>query len=145
MKMVEYSVKLACSSLLLLSATLNGGGCVMDQAVCPIKVKHLPNSFKARPLCLGDEVVSVEVSKCKVAQPTAPEDWEVVWLINAVRRVPVSGFIVTVGEIPEGFEQVVPLVPERFSPTLGEEYSVRIDTDCIGPGAYQIGRIWEAD
>jgi hypothetical protein len=53
---------------------------------------------------------------------------EVYWEIIARKPIPAEGFQITVGQVPDGFEQMVP-VGRPFVPEPGRKYSFEFETD----------------
>ncbi len=104
-------------SILLLPSVLYLSGC--DLPRWPEKVEGLPNTFRREPLHKNEKVLSVLVRGDK-----APE-----WLIMAVEPIDVKDFKVQVGRVPEGFEQMFPADNQRFTPLVGNNYSISILTD----------------
>ena len=54
------------------------------------------------------------------------------WHIKATKPIPAKGLRVTIGNVPNGFEQVVPGQSTRFVPVLHSEYLVEIITTNSG-------------
>ena len=50
------------------------------------------------------------------------------WYIKATKPVPARGFRVTIGNVPNGFKQVVPKQNMPFVPVLNSDYLVEIIT-----------------
>jgi len=105
-------------------------GCIGDPIYGPEKVKGVPNTFRPprNPLSFlhpktinGDIVLWVQVGVRK----------RTLWKIKANRDIPVSDFQVTVGKVPEGFEQLIPKPPKKFKPIPGEEYHILIYTEIM--------------
>jgi hypothetical protein len=61
---------------------------------------------------------------------------KIVWKIEAISDIRLSGFTVIVGNVPDGFKQIIPSPPEKFHPTKGERYLIdivgRTDVDIVG-------------
>ena len=53
----------------------------------------------------------------------------VYWEIIARRPIRAEGFEVTIGEVPEGFEQVVPPPSQTFAPDARKHYQFGFETD----------------
>jgi len=58
--------------------------------------------------------------------------------------VPAKNFQVRVGEIPEGFEQLVPTGQMKFVPVPGERYSLRMEK-IPDYTAWEFATDWTAD
>lgn len=104
-------------------------GCVINPIPFygPDKLESQPNTFKiTRKLFFlyskADEDIITGVS---VEESTEEVK---VWEIKAVRDIEVTNFKVTVGEVPEGFEQVLPEPNEKFMPVQGRGYLIYIHT-----------------
>jgi hypothetical protein len=54
---------------------------------------------------------------------------DVRWEIIARKPISADGFELTIGKVPEGFEQVVPPPNESFIPVLGKDYNLEVETD----------------
>lgn len=110
-------LKRTIAALLLFIGVLSLQGC--DIGVGPEKVKGLPNTFRREPLRKSEKVLSVMVRDFE--GPT--------WLIMAVKPVELKDFQVQVGLVPEGFEQMIPADNHKFTPVVGNTYSISIMTD----------------
>ena len=51
------------------------------------------------------------------------------WLIMAVKPINLKDFKVQVGVVPDGFEQMIPQGNQKFTPVVGNRYSIVIVTD----------------
>jgi hypothetical protein len=84
------------------------------------------NAFKLSENVRDDAVVL----NVKVIEPH-PNNWEpgeLVWELRATVPVKAKDFVLTIGIVPSGFEQVVPS-HGRFEPITGTTYLVGIGTD----------------
>lgn len=54
---------------------------------------------------------------------------EVHWEIIAREPISADGFELTIGQVPEGFEQVVPYPDQSFVPVPGKDYNFEVETD----------------
>ena len=102
---------------LLFPSILYLPGCDIGRA--PEKVEGLPNTFRRDPLRNKEKVLSVLVRDSEGAA----------WLIMAVKPINLKDFKVQVGVVPEGFEQMIPLGTQKFTPIVGNRYSIVIVTD----------------
>ena len=102
---------------LLFPSILYLPGC--DLPVCPEKVEGLPNTFRREPLQTREKVLSVSVL----------DSDGTVWLIMAVKPINLKDFKVKVGVVPDGFEQMIPPGNQKFTPVVGNRYSIVIVTD----------------
>lgn len=102
-------------------------GC--DPVYEPIKLDK-PNTFMHGPT--WDEGRILEVIVWHVPKSMAGENsdqWKTVWQIKATKKIPARGFVVTVGEIPEGFQQIIPNPPDRPVLLPGEHYAIHTESD----------------
>jgi hypothetical protein len=107
-------------------------------AILEKRVKCVTNAFRLKYAKSCDKILSVSIS----TQGTN------VWEIRATKDIPAKGFIVSVGEVPEGFEQIVPVSPERFQPVRGTRYAIFIKTSLnTGPNAsvHRVPFFWIAE
>lgn len=106
---------LSCSALAI-------SGCIGDRITRPVRVKGVPNTFKHNPQGLGEKVITVKVLHFNRRSKSDT----LVWKIEATREIPGWGFSATVGQVPDGFEQIIPVPPKKFRPVPGEEYIIYI-------------------
>ena len=104
-------------TLLLLLNLFCLPGC--DIARIPEKVEGLPNTFRRDPLQSKEKVLSVSIRDSK----------ETVWFVMAVEPIDLKDFKVQVGFVPDGFEQMIPPGNQKFTPVVGNRYSIVITTD----------------
>jgi hypothetical protein len=114
---------------------LTHSGC--DKVIYPVKIVSTPNTFILSEENWGGKVNAVYVW-------TKSRGPVLLWDIQARKSIPVKHFRITVGIIPEGFEQVVPPPPRTFIPTHGEEYLIGIDAE-FKPPAFSLETSWVAD
>lgn len=105
-------------------AVLSVGGCIGDRVSIAKKVDGIPNTFRADVRALGEKVLTVKVYRY------AGRKSHLAWQIKAIRSVPARGFQITVGTVPDGFEQMHPSPPGQFAPEVGAEYGIVIETDA---------------
>jgi hypothetical protein len=127
---------------LLMSILLGGmiayaGGCASDKLITAVKVDGRGNTFALSEADWGGNITKVVVW-------SGDEARKVLWKIEAAQDVPAKGFAVTVGEVPAGFRQTVPPPPEKFSPSRGEIYWIRINA-AFSPHAWPMETIWQAE
>lgn len=109
----------------LLCLTLVISGCIIgDRITRPLKVSGKPNTFKHNLRSLNEKILMVEVLHFNRALRSDT----LVWKIEAKHEIPAWGFTVTVGQVPEGFEQIIPTPLKKFRPVPGEEYIIFIGT-----------------
>jgi hypothetical protein len=115
-------------------------GCIIgDRITGPVKISGKPNTFKHNLRSLDEKVVMVEVLHSNRASKVDT----LAWKIQAKREIPGWGFTVTVGQIPDGFEQVTPTPPVKFRPVPGEQYIIFIGTKPASVHAFPA--IWTAE
>jgi len=135
----HQSVKLLLCGFLVLS------GCIFphDRLSIPEKVENLPNTFYLKGNSIwGEKVVRVEVW---TYSPTTP--MEPAWRIVAKEEVPLKGFTITAGQIPPGFEQLIPAGAKKFHLIPGHEYGIAIITDLHqkNVGIHPLDKRWIAE
>lgn len=54
---------------------------------------------------------------------------KIYWEIIARKPISANDFELTIGEVPDGFEQVIPSPEHRFIPISGKDYNFNIETD----------------
>ena len=115
-------------------------GCIIgDRITSPLKVSEKPNTFKHTLRSLDEKVLMVEVLHLNQTLRTDT----LVWKIKAKRKISGRGFTVTVGQVPDGFEQIVPSPPTKFHPVPGEEYIIFIGTKPSSVHAHPT--LWTAE
>lgn len=120
------------------SITLSG--CIVgDRITSPLKVSGKPNTFKHNLRSLNEKVLMVEVLHFN--RPLRSNT--LVWKIEAKREIPAWGFAVTAGQVPDGFEQIIPTPPKKFQPLPGEEYTIFIGTKPSSVHAFPT--LWTAE
>jgi hypothetical protein len=133
--------------LILFYLAISCWGCFGDPVFTPEKVEALPNTFK--PVRNPLSFLHFKASEDKILWITVEDRTKRVWEIKATRDIPVSDFKVTVGNVPEGFEQLIPKPPEKFVPVPGEKYAIHIHTkfmDDSGPRtAFIMPTFWIAE
>lgn len=120
--------------LFLTSSCLSG----CDLPKSPEKIEGLPNTFRREALRTKEKVLSVLVRDAGGAA----------WLIMAVKPIDLKDFKVQVGLVPEGFEQMIPPDDQKFTPVVGNRYSIGIMTDVRNHScAYvlQMSTSWTAE
>jgi hypothetical protein len=102
-------------------------GC--DPVYEPIKLKN-PNTFMHGPKWDGGQILEVIVWHAPKSMAGESSDRrQPVWQIKATKKIPARRFVVTVGEIPEGFQQIIPNPPEKPVLLPGEHYAIGIESD----------------
>jgi hypothetical protein len=125
------------------SVVLLAQGCGPCDMACPplIKVEGQPFTFR------------VNASQCPSLQPHLLRAWayewtpepttpgllvedkcdrfniEPLWEIIAQEPVKANGLVLTIGRVPDGFDQVLPAAGQIFTPVSGKEYRLEIETD----------------
>lgn len=139
-------VKTSCF-LIMICLVISCCGCFGDPVFGPEKVKGLPNTF--RPARNPLWFLHFKASEDKILWVLVEDRTESVWKIKAIRDISLAGFRVTVGKMPEGFEQLIPEPPEKFRPVPGEEYTIHIHTKFMGdpntPLPHIMPTLWTAE
>lgn len=92
----------------------------------PIKLDK-PNTFMYGTTWYYTTILDVIVWHVpKSMEEKIGDEWQPVWRIEATEKIPARGFVVTVGEIPEGFQQIIPNPPDRPALLRGEHYAIHI-------------------
>lgn len=73
---------------------------------------------------IRDVVVRQEIG----AEYNHTYNFETCWHIKAVAPVRAEGFSVAIGDVPEGFRQLVPQDGHSFAPIVGSKYVIQIKT-----------------
>jgi hypothetical protein len=130
MSIPSKTIQVAAIALVMIAA----GGC--DKVIFPVEHGVAPNAFRLNAKRWGGSVTEVKVW-CISGEK------EIVWYVKATRKIPVRGFVVTVGSVPDGFEQIIPAPFEAFVPTPGQQYQIGVDGD-FDPYAYHLETTWIA-
>jgi len=101
------------------------GGCFGDPFIYPVQLDAPANTFSLSRKHWDGRVTKV------IVWDAMGSDRDALWQIDAVDRVRVTGFAVTVGSTPDGFAQRVPGPPERLTLIPGREYRIGIDVEHI--------------
>jgi len=113
-------------------------GCIPgDKMIFPIKAEDYPNTFRLSERNWNGRVIYVKVFN--------RDKSEVLWHIRAKNDKPIKDFVVTVGEVAEGFEQVIPAANKRFILVRGNEYLIEIMCWDLSPPAFIGEKAWVAD
>lgn len=100
-------------------------GCVFgDKVVPPQKIAGKANTFYLEKSKSGELITSVIVSDPPFT--FCPE-----WKIISQKSIPIDNFIIKVGDVPDGFVQIVPDSNTRFIPKSNREYCIVILTNII--------------
>jgi hypothetical protein len=65
-----------------------------------------------------------------------------VWAIRALNIIPATTLILTPGEIPDGFEQILPSGSKKFVPVSGKEYYILACLEPVDYWFYSVGIKW---
>ena len=102
-------------------------GCGMMEKK-PLRLEQMenrPNTFQTvvpgRLIPWGEKDLIIGISVFQV-DPAEPEGSKVYWRLIAPAPVKAKGFKLVIGEVPDGFKQMIPLVGEVFVPIPGQEY-----------------------
>lgn len=110
--------------LVIILAVVSGCG---DRVIAPRMIRKKPVTFEPGDWAFGEKTTMVEVIEF------FDNGYSIVWKIKAKDAVPSYGFKVEVGNVPDGFEQVVPIPSKKFTPISGKEYRITIMTDRLSP------------
>jgi hypothetical protein len=133
--MSKKLLRISVFFLVLVCLTMAATGCIGDKISIPVQVESAPNTFRHDVRGWGERIVKVEVWERDGNVP--------VWQINATRDVYAADFVVTVGQVPDGFEQVIPPHHQKFSLVRGKEYFINIHTNLTS--VHALGAIWTAE
>jgi len=127
-------IKLYRNSLLLTSLCwfilpMNGCGYADKPPSHFVKIPDRPNAFRMyviNPFFQPrDRICGVRVTVYH-SHSDLPE---VCWEIKANEPVDAAGFEIVVGQVPEGFQQVIPNSGQRFDPVPGRHYDIEVDLE----------------
>jgi hypothetical protein len=102
-------------------------GCYMILPVKPIQPAYITAEppYTARlmfPYKEDEKIKKVKIYEYKTIEKFPFEKKTTCWHIKATKPIPAKGFRVTIGNVPNGFKQVVPEQGMLFIPVLGSEY-----------------------
>jgi len=108
-------------------------GCCMIVPVKPVQPAYITSKppYMARlmfPSKEGEKVRSLKIYEYKDTKRFPGWKRTLCWHIKATKPVPAKGFRVTIGNLPNDFEQVVPKQNMPFAPVLNSRYHVEITT-----------------
>ena len=115
----------------MLAAVLLAQGCGMMEAK-PLSLERVetrPNTFQTVvpgsliPWGEKDFMTGISVFQVDSAEPQGSK---VYWRLLAPKPVKAKGFELVIGEVPDGFKQMIPPEGEVFVPAPGEEYYLGI-------------------
>jgi hypothetical protein len=113
----------------IIVAQVQGCGVFEKKPVQLEQKEDRPNTFRlVRPKSLipfGEKDYIVGLSVFQIV-PAEPEGTKVYWRLNAPRPVRAQGFEVVIGEVPDGFEQLIPTQGKVFTPVPGLEYYLAV-------------------
>ncbi|MHC4476437.1 MAG: hypothetical protein ACYTEL_12365 [Planctomycetota bacterium] len=128
---------------MIAGALLPAQGCGPCDVACPalMKMQGQPFSFRVNACqcpSLRPHVLRAWASEW-TPEPIVPSpfvrdkcdrlDVEPLWEIIARKPVKANGFVLTIGQVPDGFDQVIPAAGQIFMPVSGKEYRLEIETD----------------
>jgi hypothetical protein len=67
---------------------------------------------------------------------------EPLWEIVAREPIKANGLVLIIGQVPDGFDQVMPAAGQIFTPVPGKEYRLEVETDWP---CYQTYGTWSPD
>lgn len=105
-------------------------GCFGDKIVYPVQVICEANTFRLPQQYNKGKIIEVAVWDYQESKT------RLVWLIKPTADVFADSFIVTAGEIPDNFTQIIPVPPVKFDLKPGTRYVIGIRSECIAhPGS----------
>ena len=124
---------------ILPTATIFIAGCPSMTLVYPELVHY--NTFALSRHWTGKYVTAVEVyDETANSEPLT----EPVWMIRATEQVPAEQLIVRVGFTPNGFEQIVPALPQEFEPVDGQKYYILVKLEPAEEDMFFVLKPWTA-
>ena len=115
----------------ILAAVVLVQGCGMMEAK-PLSLEPVetrPNTFQTvvpgSLISWGEKHWITGISVFQV-DPTQPEGSKVYWRLTTPKPVGAKGFELVIGQVPDGFEQMIPGVGEVFVPIPGQEYYLAV-------------------
>jgi hypothetical protein len=108
-------------------------GCCMIIPAKPVQPAYITAEppYTARlmfPYKKGEKVRKFKIYEYKDIERFPGWERTLCWHIKATKPVPAEGFGVTIGNVPNGFKQVVPKQNMPFVPILNSDYLVEIIT-----------------
>lgn len=76
----------------------------------------------------NEVVLSVMVREELGAEYDHTYQFDTRWHIEAIQPIPVKNFKLIIGDLPSGFNQVIPENNKPFTPTVGKRYVLKIET-----------------
>ena len=137
--MVETFYSRMALCLILLITAFSITGCPQTRLVYPENISH--NTFKLSEQWTGKYITSITVFD---KQENNELSHEPVWVIKATEQIPAEKFVFLVGNIPNGFEQVVPDSHEKFEPVDEQEYYIMVTIEPVEDDMVFIMRSWTA-
>jgi hypothetical protein len=99
------------------------------------------NTFALSEHWTGKYVTAVEVyDQTTNSKPSS----EPVWMIRATGQVPAERLIIRVGLTPNGFEQIVPVLPQKFEPVNGKQYYISVKLEPAEKDMFFVLKPWIA-
>lgn len=108
------------------------GGCwqfTLEPVQAPYVTRQPPYvAILQFPYKQNERVVEVIVRQEIGAKYNHTYDFETCWHIKAFAPIRAKGFEVAIGDVPQGFEQIMPKNGQSFVPIAGGKYVIRIKT-----------------
>jgi hypothetical protein len=121
------------------TAIISIAGCPNTKLVYPELLHY--NTFALSEQWTGKYVTTIEVyEKTKDSKPSK----ESVWMIKATEQIPAEEFIIRVGFTPDGFEQIVPALPQKFEPVDGQNYYIMVTLEPAEKDMFFVLKPWTA-
>ena len=119
------------SALIVITVVVQLQGCgVFNKTPLHLEKKQdRPNTFRLvtpgsiNPFGEKDYISGISVFQVVTAEP---EGSKVYWRLEAPKPVRAKGFELVIGQVPDGFDQLIPAAGEVFTPIPGQEYYVAL-------------------
>lgn len=113
---------------------------------CPSVRLVYPDMVSVNCFAMPQQWADRYITSVKVYEDTESSraSKEPVWVIEATDRIPAGKVYVSVGSIPEGFEQTVPPLPQRFKPIGGQTYYIQFEIEPADEDMLFILKPWVA-
>jgi len=158
---VKYLMKTYLPVLVVLNVITLLTGCRTIDIAYPVLVQE--NTFGFQSQWWDKNVVYVQIfikdgsstengpdlpaliGPCSNATKGQMVDWSpftIVWTVQTDNPVSAKDFRLFPGVIPEGFEQIIPDLSERFQPVPGQEYFIMVCMEPVDETFYSMGIKW---
>jgi hypothetical protein len=108
------------------------GGCwefSLEPVQAPYITRELPyTAILQFPYKQNERILDVAVWEELGARYDHTLNFSTCWRIKPVHRVPARDFQLQIGQVPQGFTQIIPADGEQFTPKPGGKYALAIRT-----------------